>query len=203
MKPGFERLSYWSRTFASFIELTQWLCAGLAVFLAIGIVWLDPSVFVEFTQALVPGVAPPLPDAILITYALLVSMFFGCVLTAKMWQYIRKIFEISAGNAPDSIGPTPFQPENVRLLKKIASFAIITQLINVAYLLVRIFAAAITHNTAEFAAANVDGPGSFIANNIMDLSSCFVGLVFGLIIFCLAQFFAYGIQLQLDSDGLV
>ena len=203
MKPGFERLSYWSRTFASFIELTQWLCAGFAVFLAIGIVWLDPSVFAEFTQALVPGVAPPLPVAILITYALLVSMFFGCVLTAKMWQYIRKIFEISAGNAPDSIGPTPFQPENVRLLKKIASFAIITQLINVAYLLVRIFAAAITHNTAEFAAANVDGPGSFIANNIMDLSSCFVGLVFGLIIFCLAQFFAYGIQLQLDSDGLV
>ena len=121
MKPGFERLSYWSRTFASCIEIIQWLCAGFAVFLGIGIVWLGPSVFVELAQAFMPGVTPPLPVAILIIYALLASAFFGSVLTAKMWQYIRKIFEISAGNAPNSIGPTPFQPENVRLLKKIAS----------------------------------------------------------------------------------
>ena len=203
MKPGFERLSYWSRTFASCIEIIQWLCAGFAVFLGIGIVWLGPSVFVELAQAFIPGVTPPLPVAILIIYALLASAFFGSVLTAKMWQYIRKIFEISAGNAPNSIGPTPFQPENVRLLKKIASYAIITQLINVAYLLVRILAAAFTRNTGEFTAPNVDSAGSFIAYNIGGLSSCFVGLVLGLIIFCLAQFFAYGIQLQLDSDGLV
>jgi len=37
----------------------------------------------------------------------------------------------------------------------------------------------------------------------MELFSCFASLVFGLITFCLAHFFAYGIQLQLDSDGLV
>lgn len=192
MKLGFERMSRWARTFSSLFELTQWLGAGFAFVLAAGTIWLDASAFLEFTQALVPGLAPPVPVAILITYALYVSMFFSCVLTAKIWQYIRKIFEISAGNAPASIGPTPFQQETVRLLKKIASYAIIIQLINVAYLLIRIFSAAVVHSSANF-----------IATNIMELFSCFAGLVFGLIIFCLAHFFAYGIQLQLDSDGLV
>ena len=107
MKLGFERMSRWTRIFSSLFELTQWLGAGYAFVLAAATIWLDASAFLEVTQVLVPGLAPPVPVAILITYALYVSMFFGCVLTAKIWQYIRKIFEISAGNAPASIGPTP------------------------------------------------------------------------------------------------
>lgn len=192
MKPGFERLSRWTCRFAKAFEVSYWLVAFLTFFFAVAMIWLDASDFLDVVQQLLPGANPPAPVAVLILYILLVFCFFTAVLTAKMWQSIRKAFEISEGRTPASIGPTPFQPENVRLLKKIALYSVIIQLANAAYFLFRVIVPRVAGNGTEPLYTNITG-----------ILSCLMGLVFGLIIFCLAQFFAYGIQLQLDSDGLV
>lgn len=192
MKPGFERLSRWTCSFSKLFEAFYWILTGFTFVFAAALIWQDASDYLDIAQLLFPDITPPVPGAVVLIYLYVIAAFFCSALTAKIWQAIRKVFETSAGQTPASIGPTPFQPETVRLLKKIASYAIITGFINMAASLIRVIA-----STATSAGAN------HIFSSISECVSCFGSLAFGLIAFCLAHFFAYGIQLQLDSDGLV
>lgn len=42
-----------------------------------------------------------------------------------------------------------------------------------------------------------------VGSDVVESSVSITGIVFGIVLLCLSQFFAYGTQLQNDSDGLL
>lgn len=81
-----------------------------------------------------------------------------------------------------SEGTTPFQPDNVRMLREIGIFAISVPLVG--YVMSIITRLVLGVDAAE------------ISNN-------FSGFVIGIVVLCMTQYFAQGIELQNDVDGLV
>ena len=105
-----------------------------------------------------------------------------CGLMAMIFRNIYLIFKTSAGKTKFSKGTTPFQPNNVRMLREIGIFAIAIPVM-------------------EWIC---DGIVKLVAgHDAVESSVSIVGIVFGVALLCLSQFFAYGVQLQNDSDGLL
>lgn len=105
-----------------------------------------------------------------------------CGMMAMIFRNIYLIFETTAGKTRFSRGKTPFQPDNVRMLREIGIFALSIPVI-------------------EWV---LDGVVRFlVGSDFAESSVSFAGLVFGIALLCLSQFFAYGVQLQSDSDGLL
>lgn len=103
-------------------------------------------------------------------------------LTAMMFRNIYLIGRLSLGQTSHSEGITPFQPDNVRMIREIGYFAILVP--GVQYL------------------------GSVILRIIFGVDTeisgfAYMGFVFGIAMLCLSQVFAYGVQLQQDTDGLI
>lgn len=194
MKPGYERLSRWVRSLAQIFEVVFWIMFGLLVYIFLSIFFLTlktPSYCAGIAQSFVPDAALSIPGSIGITAAFFLLSICYIAMTARLWHHIRKVFETTEGLTPASIGPTPFQPENVRLLKKVAACAITMEVLNALLLLF-----------SGIVPGSVSLTGA-VSSAIVGVFTSAIGLAFGLIVFCLAHFFAYGIQLQLDSDGLV
>lgn len=103
-------------------------------------------------------------------------------LSAMICRNIQLIFKTTAGTTSFSQGVTPFQKDNVRMVREIGIFCIA---IPVVELLISIFARL------------------YIGNEIAEYSLNLNSVFFGLVILCLSQFFAYGVSLQEDVDGLV
>lgn len=117
--------------------------------------------------------------------ALTVFAIAGILLFALMAMVFRNIYLIiktSRGETSFSQGATPFQPDNVRMLKEIGIFAIAVPIVGLIMSVVGRLAVG-----PEFAETSVD------------LSWILVGLV----ILWLTQVFAYGAELQGDADGLI
>lgn len=112
--------------------------------------------------------------------AALVLAIFVYGLMAMIFRNIYLIFKTTAGKTKFSKGATPFQPDNVRMLREIGIFAISISIVEI---ICNIVVAIILDNVST------------------DLS--FAGILFGIALLCLSQFFAYGVQLQSDSDGLL
>lgn len=121
--------------------------------------------------AVIPGVMVP---------ALLAGIV-GCGLMAMIFRNICLIFKTSAGETRFSKGATPFQPDNVRMLREIGIFAIAIPLWGLV----------------------CDVLVQLLAGDAAEASVSFTGFVFGLAMLCLSQFFAYGVRLQQDADGLL
>lgn len=132
----------------------------------------------HFTLVGVDGVGLSLP-------ALTVFAVAGVILLALMAMVFRNIYLIiktSRGETKFSKGATPFQPDNIRMLKEIGIFSIAVPVVGVIMSIV---------------GRLVVGPE--FAETSVDLS----GLIMGLIILWLTQVFAYGAELQAESDGLI
>lgn len=81
-----------------------------------------------------------------------------------------------------SEGTTPFQPDNVRLLREVGIFAISVPVVG--FVMSIISRIVIGVETAE-------------------ISVSYAGFVIGIVVLCMTQFFARGIELQNDVDGLL
>ena len=77
---------------------------------------------------------------------------------------------------------TPFQPAIIRMVREIGIFCIAIPIVE---LIMSIIGTAI------------------IGSEVAEISVTFGSIFVGLVVLCLSQFFAYGAQLQRDTDGLV
>lgn len=117
--------------------------------------------------------------------AVTVCTFAGILimpLSAMIARNIHLIFQTAAGATAFSQGVTPFQKDNVRMVREIGIFSIAIPAVE---LLVSVI--------AQLYVGNVQAEYSVNLN----------GVFFGLVILCLSQFFAYGVSLQEEVDGLV
>lgn len=105
------------------------------------------------------------------------------VLLAMIFRNVYLIFRTSAGKTKNSVGPTPFQTANVKLLRQIGLYAIAIPLVEV---------------LAYGSLAILVGPGIF-----QEAGISVEYVVLGIVVLCLSQFFAYGVELQSDVDGLL
>ena len=97
------------------------------------------------------------------------------VLMAMIFRNLNLIIKKSEGT-------TPFQSDNVRMFREIGIFSIAVPVIG-------LIMSIITRLVLGAEAAEV-------SNN-------FSGLVIGIVVLCITQFFAHGIELERDVDGLL
>lgn len=100
------------------------------------------------------------------------------IILALMAMVFRNLYLI----IKKSEGTTPFQHDNVRMFREIGIFA---------------FAVPVVGLIMSVITRIVFGPES------TELSTNFGGLVIGLVVLCITEFFAHGIDLEEDVDGLL
>lgn len=105
----------------------------------------------------------------------LVFAFIACILIAMTFRNVYLIVKKSKNS-------TPFQKDNVRMLKEIGIFSISIPILGlIASIIVRLV------TNVDYVEASVD----------------MNGFIMGILILCLTQFFAYGVKLEEEVDGLV
>ena len=95
---------------------------------------------------------------------------------------VHLIFKTSEGRTRFSKGATPFQPDNIRMVREIGIFMIAIPVVQ--------FIMSIVARIAL---------GPDMVESGIGMQKIFVGLV----VLALSQYFAYGMQLQSDVDGLL
>lgn len=191
MNKNNERLNRAATVVAKIMEVFYWVAVGLLV-AGLIVYFFDGSLLkylmdIGNGEFAVAGYSINVLDnaghfiTALFVSALLIGIVV-CGLMAMIFRNIYLIFKTTAGKTSFSKGETPFQPDNVRMLREIGIFAIAIPVV-------------------EFI-------GDVIIKLIVDVevvesSVSFTGIVLGIVLLCLSQFFAYGMQLQKDSDGLL
>ncbi len=112
-----------------------------------------------------------------VTYILSVG-FFG--LMAMIFRNIYLIVKTAEGETWFSTGATPFQPDNVRMVREIGIFLILIYVVGL-----------------------IIEAGAYIACQDIEGSTTMMPLVFGIIVICLSKMFEYGQKLQETEDGLI
>ncbi len=111
-----------------------------------------------------------------------ITMLITCLLLGMVFRNIQLSFKTAAGKTKFSEGATPFQPAVIRMVREIGIFCIAIPIVE---LVMSIIGTAI------------------IGFEVAEISVTFGSIFVGLVVLCLSQFFAYGAQLQRDTDGLV
>ena len=111
-----------------------------------------------------------------------ITLFLMLGLMAMICRNIYLIFKTTAGQTKFSKGQTPFQPDNIRMVREIGIYLIAIPIIGL-----------IMSVIARLAMSGVEIESS------MDMHFIMVGLV----IICLSRYFSYGMELQNEVDGLV
>lgn len=121
----------------------------------------------------------------IVTGAFVPSLILGivtCGMTAMIFRNIYLIFKTSEGKTKFSEGKTPFQENNIRMLREIGIFAIAIPIIEFIFdIIIKLI----------------------VGVDLIESSISTTGIVLGIAVLCLSQFFVYGMELQRDSDGLV
>lgn len=111
-----------------------------------------------------------------------IAAFISSGLFAMIFRNINLIFRTAEGKTKFSKGETPFQKDNVRMIREIGYFCIAIPVIQ---LIISVIAKiAIGFDTVETS---------------VEMST----LVIGFVVLCLSQFFSYGMKLESDVEGLV
>ena len=124
------------------------------------------------------------------TGALVLFFVTGIIVMAIMamvFRYIYLIFKTAEGKTKISEGATPFQQPIVDMTRKVGIFCIAVPVIEFITLIVTQIMI-------------VTGGGAY---NHLETNVQFGMVLFGLVILCLSRFFAYGLELQKDTEGLV
>ncbi len=210
MKTRKEKLNKVASTVAWLLELLYWANTSVYVSWLIS-VWYFAPCYHEHLFAVTKGVllsfGYPIQDVTTAIPIFVVAMVNGMLvsgLMALIFHNIRRIFDVSAGVDWDSIGPTPFQSANVKLLRQVGCYAIAIPLVKFfSHWLAQLIP--IAEQIPEF---NVI---TFFTTTVMYTYNVEIsmppisleGIFMGVAIFCLAQIFAYGVELQTDVDGLL
>lgn len=111
-----------------------------------------------------------------------ITLLLMLVMMAMICRDVYLIFRTAEGKTKFSKGKTPFQPDNIRMVREIGIFLIVIPVVGLIM--------------------SIIGRGVLKAYQIessMDMHFIVVGLV----VIALSGFFAYGMELQNDVDGLV
>ncbi len=95
-------------------------------------------------------------------------------LNAMIFRNINLIFK-------SSVNKSPFQPDNVRMVREIGIFSIAGPVVELI----------------------VSSIAQMVIGVALEISVAIDGIFFGLVVLCLSQFFAYGMSLQEEVDGLL
>ncbi len=110
------------------------------------------------------------------------SLVITLALMAMCARNVHLIFKTSEGLTSFSKGKTPFQPDNIRMVREIGIFLIAIPVVQL-----------IMSVIARIAL------GPDMVESSVGMQSIFVGLV----VLALSRYFAYGMQLENDVDGLL
>lgn len=117
------------------------------------------------------------------SYVLLfITVIFTLTLMGMVARNVYLIFKTTEGETSFSKGKTPFQPDNIRMVREIGIFLI-------AIPVVELIMSAIA--------------GAIIGIENVESNLNFVMIFVGLIPLALSQYFAYGMQLQNEVDGMI
>lgn len=186
-----EKLNKAAMIIARIAEVFHWVATAL---FAVGLVvyfindaWLKYIMNIGNGEFAVSGYAIRLLDSEgkIVPAAFIAAMIAGvivCGLMAMVFRNICLIFKATAGQTKFCEGATPFQSCNVRMIREIGIFVLSMPVIEFII------------DTVMKLGAGVDAVESAVS---------WSGVVFGIAVLCLSQFFAYGVQLQSDADGLL
>lgn len=104
-----------------------------------------------------------------------VASFLGMVLTAMIFRNVYLILTKSKGGSP-------FTKDNVRMVKEIGIFSIAMPVIGFVMSIITRLVCGV---------------------EVTEISVNFSGLMIGLVVLCLTQFFAHGVSLEEDVEGLL
>ena len=176
-----------TKIIAKILEVCHWVATGFMVAIAIcsqaAPQWLghlmNPDTIPEGTVSIY-GFEVVLTDAAgeLSTKALLLAAISGFLLCALVAMIFRNIYLIIR----KSEGTTPFQKDNIRMVREIGIFSIAIPVIG---LIMSIIARLVLGVAATESSVNLSG------------------FIMGIIILSLTQVFAYGVELEKDVDGLL
>lgn len=125
------------------------------------------------------------PDGTINNAAMILFLLCGAMtleLMAWVFRDVNLILRTTQGLTKFSQGKTPFQKDNVRMMREIGIFFISTTVVQLIFSVI---------------AALVIGPDQ------VESSVDMMGIVTGILMLCLSQVFALGMQMQNDVDGLV
>ena len=176
------------KVIAKVLEIVHWVATGLMVAVAICSAaapqWLgyfiDINALSGETEASVYGFEVALANSAgeVNMTTLLMFAIGSIIIFALVAMIFRNIYLI----VKKSESGSPFQKDNVRMLKEIGIFSIAIPVIGL--IMSTILRLAVGVDMVE-ASVNLDG------------------FVMGIIVLCLTQFFAYGAELEKDVDGLL
>ena len=132
-----------------------------------------------FEVAVVDGSGTILGAAV---YTVLICGAVVASLVAMVFRNIYLIGRLTLGQSRHAKGAIPFQPDDVRMVREIGMFAISVPVVQLAFNIIARIAVGFDAEVSGFA---------------------FMGIVFGIAMLCLSQIFAYGMELQRDTDGLI
>ena len=102
------------------------------------------------------------------------------LIMAMIFSNIHLIVKTAEGDTWFSTGATPFQPDNVRMVREIGIFLIMIYVVGL-----------------------IIEAGAYIACQDVEGSTTMMPLAFGIIVICLSKMFEYGQKLQETEDGLI
>lgn len=111
-----------------------------------------------------------------------ITIAITLALMAMCARNVHLIFKTSEGQTRFSKGETPFQPDNIRMVREIGIFLIAIPVVQ--------FIMSIVARIAL---------GPDMVESSLGMQTVFMGLV----VLALSQYFAYGMKLQDDVDGLL
>lgn len=176
--------------FAKIGEIACWIvcgfmAAGLAALLLGGMEWLkflgtfDASVLQVKAFGL-SVTASAVSNGVYVLF--FIATLFSAGLFAMICRNVYLIFKTAAGKTSFSKGATPFQPDNIRMVREIGIFMLAAPVVQ---FIVTVLA------------------GLIFNRELVEFTVDAIGIFPGLVMLCLSQFFAYGTQLQSDADGLL
>ena len=132
-----------------------------------------------FSLAAQDAAGQPMRGAFVIFFLTMVLTF---ALMGMCARNVHLIFKTSEGKTRFSKGATPFQPDNIRMVREIGIFLIALPVVQ---LIMSVIARIALGNDA--------------VESSIGMQTIFIGLV----VLALSQYFDYGMQLQSDVDGLL
>ncbi|MBQ2678374.1 MAG: hypothetical protein IJF96_05670 [Firmicutes bacterium] len=111
-----------------------------------------------------------------------ITVLITSALMAMIFRNVYLSFKTAEGKTKFSKGKTPFQPDIVRMIRNVGILSIVIPVVEI---IMTIVARVILGDAGIESSLNING------------------ILIGIVVLCLSQFFAYGTQLQEDNDGLV
>ena len=136
--------------------------------------------FIQFGSVAISTYGCTLEDAVRVQGVTYILSFGFFALMAMIFRNVYLIVNTAEGNTWFSQGATPFQPDNVRMVREIGIFLILIYVVGL-----------VIETAAYITCQDIEG------------STTMMPLVFGIIVICLSKMFEYGLKLQETEDGLI